>query len=415
MRRIFVYSLIGLLLGVGAVTLIEIDPGYVLVAYGNYTIETSLWVGSLLLIVFTLLVYITVRLVRKLLAGKNSVSGWLGLRKSRKGVHLSNRGLINFIEGNWSKSRRQLLSGAKAGEAPLLNYLIAARASYQLNDVDGMRTYLGAAEDAESDAGVAVEITQAELKLGAGQYEEALAALVRARKNAGRHPQVLNLLQQAFIGVGDWKSLAELLPELKKHSVMQESDLLELEKTAHTHLFAQSLQAKDAPAIHKNWSALPQGLKSDPELMHSYLSALIKLGEHEEAGKLIIKHLKQRWDSKLVRLYGLLESANSSKQLAKAESWLADHSADAQLQLSLGRLSARNNLWGKARDYFENSYKLDRSTEICAELGRLLASLGEPKVSAAYFREGLLLTESGLPELPMPDKAVSRAGNRASS
>ena len=296
MRKIFVYSLIGLLLGVSAVTLIEIDPGYELVAYGNYTVETSLWVGSLMLIVFTLLVYIAVRLTRKLLAGKNSVSGWLGLRKSRKGVHLSNRGLINFIEGNWSKSRRQLLRGAKAGEAPLLNYLIAARASYQLNDVDGMRSYLAAAEDAESDAGVAVEITQAELKLSAGQYEEALAALVRARKNAGRYPRVLNLLQQAFLGLADWKSLAELIPELKKHSVMQESDLSALEKTAHSHIFSLSLQAKDASAIHKSWSALPQGLKGEPELMHGYLSALVKLGENEEAGRLITKHLKQHWE-----------------------------------------------------------------------------------------------------------------------
>jgi HemY protein len=74
--------------------------------------------------------------------------------------------------------------------------------------------------------------------------------------------------------------------------------------------------------------------------------------------------------------------------------------------LCLGRLSARNKLWGKARDYFESSYRLQRSPEICAELGRLLTGLGEPKVAAAYFREGLLLSESGLPQLPEPEKLL---------
>jgi len=73
MRKLFVLMLIALLLGVGIVALIETDPGYVLLAYGNYTLETSLWVGTLLLVVFTLLVYALVRLVRKLLSGQNSL------------------------------------------------------------------------------------------------------------------------------------------------------------------------------------------------------------------------------------------------------------------------------------------------------------------------------------------------------
>jgi HemY protein len=66
----------------------------------------------------------------------------------------------------------------------------------------------------------------------------------------------------------------------------------------------------------------------------------------------------------------------------------------------------RAKLWGKARDYFESSYRLVHSAEVCAELGRLLTALEEPGVAAAYFREGLLLREDALPTLPMPDKVV---------
>ena len=117
----------------------------------------------------------------------------------------------------------------------------------------------------------------------------------------------------------------------------------------------------------------------------------------------------------MVRYFGLVEGPNGAKQLAQAESWLSSHSDDAQLQLCLGRLAAREKLWGKARDYFENSYKLERSAEVCAELGRLLAGLGEPKVSAAYYREGLLMKETGLPDLPMPEAAVSRARQLANA
>ena len=94
------------------------------------------------------------------------------------------------------------------------------------------------------------------------------------------------------------------------------------------------------------------------------------------------------------------------RQLANAEAWLNSHPEDAQLFLCLGRLAARDKLWGKARDYFEKSYRLQRTAETCAELGRLLNGLGEPKVAAAYFREGLLLQEDQLPSLPAPEKMV---------
>ncbi len=45
MRKLFIISLVALLLGVGVVALIEADPGYVLLSFGNYTLEASLWVA----------------------------------------------------------------------------------------------------------------------------------------------------------------------------------------------------------------------------------------------------------------------------------------------------------------------------------------------------------------------------------
>jgi HemY protein len=197
--------------------------------------------------------------------------------------------------------------------------------------------------------------------------------------------------------------------------VLTAEELHTLDVEVNSSLFAQSIDAGEADGVRKSWNKLSASLKKEPELLRGYLTFLIEAKAHDEAGKFILKSLKQEWNSSLVRLYGLVETGNKSRQLARAESWLTDHARDAQLQLCLGRLSARNELWGKARDYFENSYRLERSAEVCAELGRLLAGLGEAKVSAAYFREGLLLKETALPDLPMPDIAVSRARGLANA
>jgi HemY protein len=414
MRRLFALILIALLVGVGIVAVIETDPGYILLAYGNYTVETSLWVGILLLALFTLLIYAVVRFLRRLIGGQNSLSSWLGSRRTRASSRLTTRGLISFIEGNWTRARRQLLRGARNSEAPLINYLMAARASYRLNEPDKMREYLGAAEDAESEAGIAVELTQAEVKLHAGQYEQALATLVRARRNAGRHPYVLDLLHRAYYALQDWPELITLLPELKKYKVLSPEALGVLEREVYTGQLAASLSPGDETAgerLLKSWQKVPADLKQDSELLHRYVELLVDSEQSAAAETVILKALKHNWDATLVRQYGLISSAQPAKQLAQAEAWLPAHTDDAQLLLALGRLCARDKLWGKARDYFESSYRLERTPEICAELGRLILALGEPKVAAAYYREGLQLGESGLPELPMPESIVP-AGRR---
>ncbi|GAB3273745.1 heme biosynthesis HemY N-terminal domain-containing protein [Parahaliea aestuarii] len=409
MRRAFVLILLALLLGVGVVAVIETDPGYVLVAYGNYTLETSLWVGLLLLLALVLLLYFTVRLLRKLISGQHSVAHWLGARKSRQAARLTNRGLIAFIEGNWHKARRLLLRGASHNEAPLINYLVAARASYRLGDSDRMREYLGAAERSDAEAGIAVELTQAEMKLDAGQYEQAAATLVRARRNAAKHPHVLKLLCQAYRGLEDWDNLAALLPDLAKHKVMSQAELESLERTVHLRRLQYSATRDDnaADALYERWQSLPPQWKRDRDLLRAYVALLITQDAHGAAEKVCLRALKQDWDSELARLYAFVHSDNPSKQLTQAEGWLAEHREDAQLLLSLGRLSARNELWGKARDYMEASYQLRHTPEVCAELGRLLGALGEPTVSARYFEEGLL-RDVKLPELPMPERAAPK-------
>lgn len=89
MRRLFLLVLVTLLVAVWLVAKIEADPGYILIAYGLTTIETSLWVGLLLLLVFNVLFYFLLRFLHRLWATRGAFSNWLSLRAySRELVQL---------------------------------------------------------------------------------------------------------------------------------------------------------------------------------------------------------------------------------------------------------------------------------------------------------------------------------------
>ncbi len=404
MKRWFLAALLLLLLAVAVVVAIERDPGYVLVAYAGWTLETSVWIGLLLLLALVVVAWWLLRLVQ---SGSWRVQGlrrWLGQRHSRKVQRQTTQGLIALIEGNWQRARRLLERAAAESETPLVNYLMAARAAAAEGDQPGVRNLLRRAERSTSGAGIAVELTQAELQLERGQLEESLATLQRARRNAGRNPRVLQLLMRVYLGLGDWPNLIALLPELRRHHVAPEEELRLLERRAWAGRLRDAGARAEQPerALAAVWQALPRALRRDPELVRVHVEQLLAHGLKDAAENALRRQLDRSWDPGLIALYGRVAGPDPRRQLLVAERWLAERAGDPALLLCLGRLSLRNQLWGKARDYFESSLRLEDRPETCAELGRLLAHLGEHDLASRYYQRGLMSTTQGLPELPLP-------------
>lgn len=100
--------------------------------------------------------------------------------------------------------------------------------------------------------------------------------------------------------------------------------------------------------------------------------------------------------------YGELDFAGPQRRLLSAESWIQDRPGNAKLLLALGRIAMRNELWGKAREYFETSIEIAASAEAHGELSRLLKCLGEERLADEHQQQFISGIGSELPRLPMP-------------
>jgi HemY protein len=199
-----------------------------------------------------------------------------------------------------------------------------------------------------------------------------------------------------------------LLPELKKHEVIDGKQWLQLQRKVNLNILHLVAKASEDSVVRLErlqsiWTGLSNNLRQDRDIAHSYVCYLHDAAGDWEAEKVILGSLKKNWDEELVYLYGIIEGRDLKKQLLTAEIWLKEQPNSAALMLCLGRLSLRNELWGKAKRYFEASFKLEQKPETCAELGRLLGSLKELKASNQYFKRGLMLSEQDLPQLPQPE------------
>ena len=157
MRKIFAIVLVALLLGVGVVALIETDP-----AMCCWPTATTRWKPvcgwALLLLALVLVMYLSMRLIYRLVGGQRSLVSWLGSRKGHHASRLTTRGLVSFLEGNWARARRQVLRGAKIMRHRWSITWWPRAPAIDCMKPDKVSEYLGAAADSESAAVAALEL-----------------------------------------------------------------------------------------------------------------------------------------------------------------------------------------------------------------------------------------------------------------
>jgi HemY protein len=272
----WVVLLLTAVIGGAAGLLVMNDKGYVLIAYDHYTLETTLWVAAVTLIVAYLVVRLVFAVTRRLMKGSGAVSIWRGERRARSAREQTVKGLLLMSEGRYADASRLLLNAAERVETPLINYLSAARAAHELGELDARDALLGKAHETTPGAKFAVALTQAQLQMGKSQWEQCLATLLQLKQEAPRHPLVLEMLKEVYRHVGDWQGLIDLLPQLKKHKVVDADEAVALAVAAWCGLFESVAEANGNLA--ETYQKMPKDLRRNPTLIDHCASALATAG-----------------------------------------------------------------------------------------------------------------------------------------
>ncbi|MGQ3890287.1 heme biosynthesis HemY N-terminal domain-containing protein [Legionella sp. CNM-1927-20] len=367
------------------------DPGYLLIAVNHWTVETTLGVAFIGLLFSFILLHFILLLISRLGHFPERYHGWKTKRRTQKAQAKTRQGLIEFSEGYWQSAKNHLIKALPDTDAPLLNYLTAARAAQELGDYQLRDKYLREAQQSMPEAKVAVELTQAQLQLANQQWEQALATLRHLQSLTPHHPYVLKLLMYLYQEVRDWPQLIGILPELKRNQIVTGEDFERLRRYTYLQAMSDLIKFSQTDALESLIQQLPKPLKNDPELMACYCKYLLQNQQYDLAESILRRCLRKQYDDNLVTLYG--QFYTNEEQLKFAESLLKKHPNSAALYLCLGRLSSANHLWGKAKSYIERSLSLTPTPEAYIEIGKLYERFGEQAQACKAYRDGLQLAQ----------------------
>jgi len=400
--KLLLQACLFLVLGGLAAWVVHRDPGYAFLAWGNWSLETSLAMLGLLGAAALGLLYYLLRFLLGVFHVPGTLAAWRQERRQRLARQHLTRGLLEFAEGHFDKAEKLLVGDAEWSDTPLLNYLAAARAAQRQGAYERRDAYLRLAHRHMPTADVAVGLTQAELQLAHQQFEQALATLKHLRETAPRHSHVLRLLASLYEQLGDWEQLRRLLPDLRKAKTASPEALSALENRIWRSLLQGAAEALEPSRLDTVWQQMPRPLHQDPSMVVAYAKLLHQRQRDEEAEARLRSLLKKHWNEDAVALYGLLEIPDAAAALTRAEAWLEGHELDPVLLLALGRLSLRDRLWGKARSYLEAAITNGAGLDARRELGRLLDALGYDQEAAEVYRQAVL-EQPGSPPVALPE------------
>jgi len=404
-----VIATIIVLLGAAVVAVYAMqDPGYIMLSFRDWTIETSFVLFAVAMLIGFVLLYAAFRL----LIATGLLPRRMGRWRRRHGADVGRKqlaqGMMKLNLGQWQAAEKLLIKCARNEELAPLAYLAAARAA-QGQGVEARRDgYILLAQQKTPKDSLALTIAQAQIQADFGKPQQAIATLNLLPGNQHKNKAVLTLLTQLYTDNKDWPALVKLLPEIKHSKALPLSSYFATEHLAYSGLINHVARHKDATALWETWNSVPKNLRSKEDIMVDFACSMIKFGQADAMEEILYHRINKDWSDALVYIYGLLDG-DAEINLVRSRNWQKKHSNNPVLLLTLGRLAMRAHQWEVARDYLQQSLEITANAETYQELGNLLAFLNEPTQALECYRRGLALTSEHSPQPELKSGLVERA------
>jgi HemY protein len=392
--RILFWFLLLAAAAVGVALAARLTSGYALLVAPPYRLELSLNLLLLILVAAFAGSYALVRLVKRATGLPAEVRAARRRQQHERARAKHDAAVVALLEGRYGKARQFAEEALAIPGSTGVSALVAAHAAMQMRDYGAVEALLARPEAQVQSLAVPRLMQEAEMRLEQGRPTEALAVLQALKKEAGAHTAALRLELRALHAAGRYADVPPLVDQLVKRKVYGAAEGELLRAAAHAEELAARVD--DAGALRAYWNRLSDAEQRLPRIARAAARSFVALGGDREAVDLIARSLEKHWDPVLVALLAECRPADATKQIERAEHWLAQHNQDPALLLTLGILCERQQLWGKAQTYLEASLALDDALRTRVALGELFARLGRHDEANVHLATALKLALADL-------------------
>lgn len=357
--RLLLWSLGLAALGALLYGLLAEDPGYLLLEWRDYSVESTA-VAALALIAGVWL------LLRVALA----VLLWPLRAWRRHGERSARRRLADGISaaqrGEHATALKLLNRAARRARFRVPALVAATDSARALSDEIAEQRALAALEAEDPEA---ARLARARGLLCQGQVAAALELLRAAMEPAA--PALRIERTRAALAQGEASIALADLKALKAAGACVPTSLeVEVQCATLRH-------SADIEALRQHMAELPRVARTQAAPVAAFAARARALAAADVADDAIEHALRRHWDEVLVADYGHQAQGSQRERIRRAEAWLDEHPDSPALQLALGRLCRIDGLWGKAEAHLLRASHGPHAAAAWEELALAFVAQGE--------------------------------------
>lgn len=371
-----------LIAGIGMIVMHE--PGFAVFSYGNTTVEITLVEFYFAAVVLFIALYLVLRILGGIFRWPERRRARLKQRKNLAIMQGLESSILNYSQYKWDDAIKSVTSHIRQSPIKRGQHLFTALCAHNAGHKEMRDAHISSLRNLDDSQALANTL-EAGFSLKDGKPDQAISIL---RNEPTDNISNLDTLARSYAQTSNSKGLEDILPKLMPHA-KKSSRIKSTVNECLRWLVNHYDMAGEEKALANIWKVYFAPLQDNPGLMHDYVHALIKHQQDALAEQIITMQLDKDWDDDLIVEFGMLNIDNVEQRIKLAESWLDKHKYSAGLLLTLGRLSKKQKLWGKAKKYLESSLSRKPLAVTYAELADLHEQLNETADAQRCAKKGL--------------------------
>ena len=360
------------------------EQGFAVFSYGDTTVEITLVKFYFAAVALFLMLYLLLRILGGIFRWPERRKARLKQRRNLEIMQGLESSILNYSQYKWEDAIKSVTSHIKQSPIKRGQHLFTALCAHNGGQKEMRDAHISSLRNLDKNQELANTL-EAEFSLEDGKPDQAISIL---RNESTDNICNLDTLARAYTETSNSEELNKILPKLVSHSARSKRIKASVNYCLQW-LIKHFDTVADEKALANLWKVYFVPLQDNPVLMQKFVHALIKHQQDTLAEQIITMQLDKHWDETLVVEYGMLNIDNVEQRIKLAESWLDEHKYSACLLLTLGRLSKKQKLWGKAKKYLESSLSRRPLAVTYAELADLHEQLNETADAQRCAKKGL--------------------------
>jgi HemY protein len=359
-RMIFIFILFFAAIAISPILIGE--KGYILIAMGNITIESTVVTALMMLATLFIILIISLKILK---GGLNfSLGTWnkIVFAGQRKGLQNLNKGIAAYILGDYQPAEHLLVKSAEPSKFEQIAYLLAASAADKQGLSSNTKHYLSQLNDSQKnlkDIGLESVLITTQLLINHQELSQARALIDKHHKHIGHDDRLLSLEIELSLVENRFSYVVEQLVAARKSKSISDEKVEKWEAIAFVGVFNEQIVQHDKESLNTYWNNLSRKVKQREQVLYAYCHVLASHKITQPLNKILLPVMKKGSNEKFLKQIRKLPLTSVDDLIQVVQKHLHHDQKEAKWLSCLAHLSANAQQWTMAEKAFNSLVQLD--------------------------------------------------------